>query len=231
MRSSFGSMVTSTSSASGSTSTPAALVWIRPCDSVTGTRCTRCTPPSHLSRDQTPLPPSGTPLLLIASDTSLTPPRSESWASITSVTQPCRSAYLVYIRSRSPANSADSSPPSPALISTITSLASCGSRGMSSSASRSSSAGREAGDGLRLGGERRVLGGQLARGGQVGAGLLQLAGRLVQRDQFGVPAADPPGGALVGVDGRVGQPPLQLGVLVEEGGQALTAHAADAPWG
>ena len=141
IRSSFGSMVTSTSSASGSTSTPAALVWIRPCDSVTGTRCTRCTPPSHFSRDQTPLPPSGTPLVFTARETSFTPPRSESCTSITSVTQPCRSAYRVYIRSRSAANSADSSPPSPALISTITSLASCGSRGISSSASRSSSTG------------------------------------------------------------------------------------------
>ena len=26
----------------------------RPCDSVTGTRCTRCTPPSNFSRAQTP---------------------------------------------------------------------------------------------------------------------------------------------------------------------------------
>ena len=54
IRRSPGSMWTSTSSASGSTSTPAAEVWIRPCDSVTGTRCTRCTPPSHFIRDQTP---------------------------------------------------------------------------------------------------------------------------------------------------------------------------------
>ena len=54
MRRSAGSIWTSTSSASGSTSTPAALVWIRPCDSVAGTRCTRCTPPSYLSLRQTP---------------------------------------------------------------------------------------------------------------------------------------------------------------------------------
>ena len=43
-------MVTSTSSASGMTSTPAAEVWMRPWLSVTGTRCTRCTPPSYFSR-------------------------------------------------------------------------------------------------------------------------------------------------------------------------------------
>ncbi len=53
MRRSFGSISTSTSSASGSTSTPAAEVWMRPCDSVAGTRCTRCTPPSYFSRAQT----------------------------------------------------------------------------------------------------------------------------------------------------------------------------------
>ena len=55
-RRSAGSMVTSTGSASGMTSTPAAEVWIRPCDSVTGTRCTRCTPPSYFSRDHAPSP-------------------------------------------------------------------------------------------------------------------------------------------------------------------------------
>ncbi len=41
---------TSTSSASGSTATVAAEVWIRPCDSVTGTRWTRCTPDSCRNR-------------------------------------------------------------------------------------------------------------------------------------------------------------------------------------
>ena len=45
---SFGSMCTSTSSASGSTATVAVEVWMRPCDSVSGTRCTRCVPPSYL---------------------------------------------------------------------------------------------------------------------------------------------------------------------------------------
>ena len=50
IRRSFSSISTSTASASGSTSTPAAEVWMRPCDSVTGTRWTRCTPPSYLSQ-------------------------------------------------------------------------------------------------------------------------------------------------------------------------------------
>ena len=46
----------STSSASGSTATVAAEVWMRPLASVAGTRCTRCTPDSNLSRANTPLP-------------------------------------------------------------------------------------------------------------------------------------------------------------------------------
>ena len=50
-RMSSGSISTSTSSASGSTATVAVEVWMRPCDSVTGTRCTRCTPPSYLKAE------------------------------------------------------------------------------------------------------------------------------------------------------------------------------------
>ena len=43
-------MWTSTSAASGRTVTVADEVCTRPCDSVTGTRCTRCGPPSFLRR-------------------------------------------------------------------------------------------------------------------------------------------------------------------------------------
>jgi hypothetical protein len=46
---SSGLMSMSTSSASGSTATVAAEVWMRPCVSVAGTRCTRCTPDSNFS--------------------------------------------------------------------------------------------------------------------------------------------------------------------------------------
>src|SRR5437899_11833759 len=48
-RMSLGSIATSTSSASGSTATVTAEVWMRPCCSVAGTRCTRWTPLSNLS--------------------------------------------------------------------------------------------------------------------------------------------------------------------------------------
>ena len=52
---SFGLISTSSgSSTSGNTSTPVVDVWMRPCDSVAGTRCTRCTPPSYLRCAQTP---------------------------------------------------------------------------------------------------------------------------------------------------------------------------------
>ena len=44
------SISTSTSSASGSTATVAVEVWMRPCDSVSGTRWTRCTPDSCFIR-------------------------------------------------------------------------------------------------------------------------------------------------------------------------------------
>ena len=46
----------SISSASGSTATVAAEVWMRPWFSVSGTRCTRCTPDSNFIRANTPLP-------------------------------------------------------------------------------------------------------------------------------------------------------------------------------
>ena len=49
-RRSFASIWTSTSSASGSTATVAVDVWMRPLASVTGTRCTRCTPLSCFRR-------------------------------------------------------------------------------------------------------------------------------------------------------------------------------------
>ena len=55
-RMSSGLILTSTSSASGSTATVAAEVWMRPLASVSGTRCTRWTPDSNFSRANTPRP-------------------------------------------------------------------------------------------------------------------------------------------------------------------------------
>ena len=46
----------STSATSGSTATVQVDVWMRPCDSVAGTRCTRCVPDSNFSLAQTPRP-------------------------------------------------------------------------------------------------------------------------------------------------------------------------------
>ncbi len=89
MRRSFGSISTSTSSASGSTSTPAADVWMRPCDSVAGTRCTRWTPPSYFSDAQTGWSALRARIAIV---TDFLPPRSVGSSSSTSVIQPCRSA-------------------------------------------------------------------------------------------------------------------------------------------
>ena len=64
---------------------------MRPCDSVCGTRCTRCTPASYLNTLYAPSP-------LIAKVISLKPPAGESLWPSTSVLNPRRSAYLVSIR-------------------------------------------------------------------------------------------------------------------------------------
>ena len=85
MRRSQGSMRTSTSSASGSTATVAVEVWRLPLLSVTGMRCTRCTPLSYLSRENAPAP-------LMVKIASFTPPSSVMFASIISTRQPWRSA-------------------------------------------------------------------------------------------------------------------------------------------
>ena len=97
---------------------------MRPLASVAGTRCTRCTPRSNLSRLHAPRP-------CTKRMTSLRPPTPVGLASITSTFQRWRSAYFVYMRERSAANSAASSPPAPARISRNTFLSSLGSRGSS----------------------------------------------------------------------------------------------------
>ena len=207
------------SSASGITSTPAARVWMRPCDSVTGTRWTRCTPPSNFSRAYGASPGSRRAAclhrdghVLVAAEVGL------GSASRTSVFQPRRSAYRVYIRSRSPANSADSSPPSPALISRMASLSSSGSRGTSSAAQPL--LGGRALLGERLGLRRRTWGPRRrARGrprGRRSTALPLAVGRRRPRSarRTAGRAAGPARGSACSA--RVGQLPLELGVLGDE---------------
>ena len=129
---SFSSTRMSTSSASGRTATVTVEVWMRPLDSVCGTRWTRCTPRSNLSRLQAPRP-------WMNSTISLKPPTPVGWLSITSTFHFWRSEYFVYIRARSAAKSPASSPPAPARISTKTFLSSLGSFGRISARSSSSS--------------------------------------------------------------------------------------------
>ena len=110
-------------------------MWTRPCDSVTGTRWTRCTPDSCFIRVYASLPRT-------SMTTSFTPPPSDSDVERTSVFQRWRSAKRRYISNSSAAQSAASCPPVPARISTITFLPSFGSLGISRSSSfpRSSAA-------------------------------------------------------------------------------------------
>ena len=103
-------------------------VWMRPAASVTGIRWTRCTPRSNFSRLQAPLP-------WTAKTTSLKPPWPVRWLPISSIRQRWRSAYFAYIRNRSAAKRAASSPPAPARISTKTLFSSAGSLGRSSARS------------------------------------------------------------------------------------------------
>ena len=65
--------------------------------------------------------------------TSLYPPAVPSEKEVISYFQPLDSMYLVYMRIRSPAKMAASSPPVPPRISTIAFFASCGSLGINRS--------------------------------------------------------------------------------------------------
>src|ERR1700681_1219866 len=91
MRRSLASILTSTSSASGSTATVTAEVWTRPCCSVAGTRWTRWTPLSYFNWEKTRLPS-------MMAITSFRPPAEDSEDESTSTFQPWVSAYRVYIR-------------------------------------------------------------------------------------------------------------------------------------
>ena len=86
MRRSFALIWMSTSSASGSTATVTVEVWIRPLASVAGTRCTRWTPLSNLSRLYAPRPST----VQIA---SFIPPIPVALPAIISTRQRCVSAY------------------------------------------------------------------------------------------------------------------------------------------
>ena len=125
---------TSNLSASGSTATVAALVCMRPLLSVTGTRCTRCTPLSYFRVPYTSAPDT-------EKSTSLNPPTAPSDTYVIATCQPFDSQKFLYILNRSPANSAASSPPVPARISISTFLASSGSFGISAIFISSSSCG------------------------------------------------------------------------------------------
>ena len=88
---SFISRWKSISSASGIIATVQVDVWIRPPDSVSGTRCTRCTPLSYFRREYAPCP-------WIINVTSLNPPIPFSFRLIISVFHLRDSAYFTYIR-------------------------------------------------------------------------------------------------------------------------------------
>ena len=97
-----------------STATEAVEVCIRPLFSVAGILCTRCTPPSFIIIEYTPLPE-------ISNIISFNPPISFLDELSVFVLQPICSEYLLYILYKSCAKRAASSPPAPARISIIAS--------------------------------------------------------------------------------------------------------------
>ncbi len=107
---------------------------MRPFASVSGMRCTRCTPDSYLSMPYAPAPS-------IRHSASLSPPPSIMDCESISVFQPFASAKRKYMRMSSAAKSAASSPPAPARISMITLLSSSGSLGTRNARMRSSNSG------------------------------------------------------------------------------------------
>ena len=217
MRRSFGSIWTSTSSASGSTRTPAALVWIRPCDSVAGTRCTRCTPPSYFSRRQTPVvgPPADRDGdVLVAAEVARLGVQHLGLPAVPLGVPQVHPEQVAGEQRRLLAAL-------PRLDLQDHVLAVVGVAGQQQLAQL---LGERAGPPLqlgRLGRERRVLAGQLAGGAQVALHRLQLAGGVRDRGELRVAPAQPPGQALVGVHAGVGQPPLQVGVLGQQRRQAV----------
>ncbi|AMW25338.1 Hypothetical protein BC94_0740 [Mycoplasmopsis bovis] len=110
------------SSISGITVTVVVDVWILPCDSVTGTLWTLCTPDSNLNFEYAFSP-------FIEKTICENPPALALFVDRIFNLNPSSSANLLYILNRSPANILASSPPAAPRISTmifLSSFSSCG---------------------------------------------------------------------------------------------------------
>ena len=145
---------------------------MRPCDSVAGTRCTRCTPPSYLRCAQTPC--GGVGRVALDGDLHVLVAAEVALGALEELGLPALRLGVVQVHAQQVGGEQRrlSAPPSPTLISMITSRPSSGSRGISRRRSfswRAASSSLEAG---HLVGERLVLRGQLAGGREVVAQLL-----------------------------------------------------------
>mmetsp|Transcript_110512 Transcript_110512/g.336132 ORF Transcript_110512/g.336132 Transcript_110512/m.336132 type:complete len:270 (+) Transcript_110512:224-1033(+) len=115
-RTSLGASTRSSSRATGSTTTTALEVCMRPLRSVAGMRCTRWPPDSQRSQPKAPSPPP--PTLALA---ACTEPKGPSVSCSSSKLQPRASAKRSYIWSISPVKSAASRPPTPGVSSSTAS--------------------------------------------------------------------------------------------------------------
>ena len=185
---------------------------MRPCDSVTGTRCTRCTPPSYFSRDQAPsapLPFTATVASLIAAQAGdggvqdLGLPAAPFGVTLVHPEQ-VAGEQRGLLAALARLDLQDDVTPV-VRVPRHEQLAAAGPR-----------APRGARPAARLGGEGGVFPGQLARGLLVRRGLLPLVVGVHDRGQLGVAAAQRARLLLVGVDARVGERVLKLGMLANQ---------------
>ena len=217
-------MVTSTSSASGITRTPAAEVWMRPWLSVTGTRWTRCTPPSYFSRAHGASPGCGSapglhrhPHVLVAAEVGL--------GGVDDLGAPAAPLGVAQVHPQQVTGEQGR------LLATLAGLDLEDDVAVVVGVARDEHPPQLVlGGGQRLlqlgqlGGERRVLGRQLAGGGHVvTGGVPRVVGRdgRSQRRVALVQLAHLGGVGVVAVGGRVGELVLQRGVLLHERGSRL----------
>ena len=219
MRRSFGSTVTSTSSASGSTSTPAAEVWMRPCDS--GDRH-----PLHAVHAALELQPRPDALVRCARldrDRDVLVPAELGVDGVEHLGRPAAALGVAQVHAQQVAGEQRRLRAAlPRLDLEDDVLVVVGVLGQQLLAQPVGQLlDRRCSSAVGLGGERRVLAGQLPGGGEVAAGLVEGAGGLDQRGRARRSAGRAGGRGLVGVHRRVGELALQGGVLGEQRGQPV----------
>ena len=196
---------------------------MRPCDSVTGTRCTRCTPPSNFSADHTP---SGSLARDRTDERDVLVAAQVGLDGVEHLGPPAAALGVAQVHPQQVAGEQRR------LLAALPGLdlqharrrRRAGRAGRAGRARRRLEHRDARGDLGGLRGEGWVLGGELAGRGLVLAGGGELAGCRDDRRQLGVAAAELARVRGVGVHGGVGEGALQLGVLREHRVEGRCAH-------